>query len=210
MKIVIATTNLGKKRELEQMLDSEVEILSLRDFKNIKEVEENGQSFAENARKKAIGYAKQTNMYTLADDSGLEIDALGGAPGVHSARFSGTHKNHSSSLIDHENIEKVLQLMKEVPKSKRTARFVCSLCLASPEGVIFEVEGQLEGLITSKKYGDNGFGYDPIFYVPSMDKTTAQMSEEEKNSISHRGEAIKKFKEQLLKSNMFSNQTFHK
>ncbi len=205
MKIVIATTNLGKKRELEQLLGADIEVLSLCDFEDIKEVQEDGQTFIENARKKALGYARQTNMYTVADDSGLEIDALGGEPGVHSARFSGNHKDHSSDLIDHENIEKVLKLMRNTPKNDRTARFVCSLCLASPEKIILETKGKVEGLITKEKHGDRGFGYDPIFYVPSIGKTTAQMSKEEKNSISHRGQAVRKFKEQLLNTDLSRN-----
>jgi len=198
MKLLIATTNLGKKIELEKMLGSDVEILSLPDFPNTVEVEEDGETFAQNAQKKALGYAKQTGLWTLADDSGLEIDALNGAPGVHSARFSGSHKdNYSKDLIDHENITKVLRLLEGVAQEKRTARFKCSLCLASPEKVLLETDGTIEGFITEEKRGSNGFGYDPIFYVPDQDKTTAQMSKELKNSLSHRGRAVQKFKDLL-------------
>lgn len=193
VKILVATSNAGKKAELEALLDGDVEWLSLADLKNYTEVEEDGKTFEENAQKKALGYAKQSGLLTIADDSGLEIDALGGEPGVHSARFSGTHKDHSSKdLIDHENIAKVLRLMEDVPAEKRTARFKCCLCVASPEKVLIQTEGTLEGSITTEKRGHNGFGYDPVFYVPQKDKTTAQMSKEEKNELSHRGQAVQK------------------
>ena len=132
---------------------------------------------------------------TIADDSGLVIDALGGAPGVNSARFSGEKfSGKDRTLIDHRNIAKVLELLKHVPKEKRTARFVCSLCVASPEKILLEIQGTLEGFITEKEIGTNGFGYDPIFYLPDLKKTVAQLSAEEKNSISHRGKAIRKLK----------------
>jgi XTP/dITP diphosphohydrolase len=162
------------------------------------EIEEDGKTFAENARKKALGYAKATGLWTLADDSGLVIDALGGEPGVKSARFSGD-KEANRGLLDHKNMAKVLNLLQGVPKEKRTARFMCCLCLASPEKVLVETEGKLEGLIIDKPMGENGFGYDPIFFVPALDKTVAQMTSEEKNAISHRGNAIRKFKPKLEK-----------
>lgn len=183
------------------MLGDDVEWLGLADFDNIPDVEEDGQTFSENARKKAIGYAKATRLWTIADDSGLVIDALDGAPGVKSARFSGA-KGKDRSLIDHRNIAKVLKLLEGVPKEKRTARFVCHLCLASPEKILIETEGTLEGLIAEEEIGENGFGYDPIFFVPRLNKTVAQLFREEKNAISHRGNAIRKLKpllDQLLK-----------
>jgi XTP/dITP diphosphohydrolase len=201
-KILVATTNPGKIAELRTMLDLDLEWLGMSDVGDIAEIKEDGSTFAENARKKAIGYAKSTGLWTIADDSGLEVDALGGEPGVKSARFSGYKStNDDGTLIDHRNIAKVLELLKGVPKEKRTARFFCCLCLASPEQILIETEGTLEGLITSKEVGKNGFGYDPIFFVPHLNKTVAQLTPEEKNAISHRGNAIRKFKpllEELL------------
>jgi len=201
-KILLATTNPGKLAEISAMLDLNIEWSSLTDFPNIKEIKEDGKTFAENARKKALGYAKQTNLLTLADDSGLVIDALGGLPGVTSARFSG-EKGKNRQLLDHKNMQKVLKLLQGIPAEKRTARFVCCLCLASPEKILFETEGKLEGIIAEKEIGYNGFGYDPVFFVPALDKTVAQLSSKEKNAVSHRGLAIKKLKsplEKLLKT----------
>ena len=180
------------------MLDADVQWVSLADFKDITEIKEDGQTFAENARKKALGYAKATGLWTIADDSGLVIDALGGKPGVKSARFSGC-KEPDRTLLDRKNMAKVLKLLKDVPKEERTARFVCHLCLASPEKILIETEGALEGFIAESQIGENGFGYDPIFFVPSLNKTVAQLSREEKNKISQRGNAIRKLKP-LLKS----------
>jgi XTP/dITP diphosphohydrolase len=200
-KILIATTNPGKMAELSAMLDLDVDWKSLADFPNLEEVVEDGKTFAENARKKAQSYAKQTGLWTIADDSGLSIDALSGAPGVNSARFSGA-KDKDRTLIDHKNIAKVLDLLKKVPAEKRTARFVCCLCLASSEKVLAETQGKLEGIITKKQIGTNGFGYDPIVFVPHLNKTVAQLTAEQKNAISHRGNAIRKLKPllaQLLK-----------
>jgi XTP/dITP diphosphohydrolase len=192
-KILVATTNPGKIAELKTMLTLDVELLGLSDFDNIAEVEEDGLTFAENARKKALGYAQATGLWTIADDSGLVVDALDGAPGVKSARFSGDKlEGDERTLIDHRNIAKVLELLKDTPKEQRTARFVCSLCLASSEKVLIETEGALEGLITDKEMGQNGFGYDPVFFVPHLNKTVGQLTAEEKNAISHRGNAIRK------------------
>jgi len=199
-KILVATTNPGKIAELRAMLDLDVEWFGLSDFSDIIEIEEDGSAFSENARKKATGYAKATGLWTIADDSGLVVDALGGAPGVNSARFSGEKlKGDDRTLIDHRNMAKVLELLKDIPEDKRTARFVCSLCLASPEKVLIETEGTLEGLITNREIGRNGFGYDPIFFVPHLNKTVGQLTAEEKNMISHRGKAIKKLKPMLNK-----------
>ncbi|MFI4910548.1 MAG: XTP/dITP diphosphatase [Sedimentisphaeraceae bacterium JB056] len=200
MKILLATTNPGKKRELEYMLDGfGVELCTLADFDNIVEVEEDGQTFAENARKKALGYASQSGLWTIADDSGLEVDYLDGAPGIHSARFSGVHKDHSDprNLIDHENIKKLLSLMEGVEEQKRTARFVCSLALAKPGKVLFETFGAFEGRILNELRGEGGFGYDPVFFVPEIGKTAAEMSKEEKNSMSHRHNALVKLLPEL-------------
>lgn len=190
-KILIATTNRGKMAELQACLEADVEWLSLADFPGIEEIKEEGATFAENARNKALGYAKATGLLTMADDSGLVVDALDGAPGVKSARFSG-EKEADRSLLDHKNMAKVLKLLETVPSEKRAARFVCCLCLASPEKVLVETEGTLEGLIAEKEIGSNGFGYDPIFFVPKLNKTVAQLTPEQKNAVSHRGNAIKK------------------
>jgi len=196
------------------MLDLDIDWVSLADFPNINEVKEDGKTFAENARKKALGYAKQTGLWTLADDSGLVVNALGGEPGVKSARFSGFdrlttggEKEKNRTLLDHKNMQKVLGLLKDVPKEKRTARFVCSLCLAcpefiegaSPEKILIEAEGKLEGLIAENQAGSNGFGYDPIFFVPKLNKTVAQLTAQQKNAVSHRGQALQKLKPQLEK-----------
>ena len=200
MKILVATTNPGKMTELSAMLDMDIKWMSLADFPDVDEVEEDGDTFAKNAAKKAIGYAKATGCWTIADDSGLVIDALDGQPGVMSARFSGSQPDPADrTLIDHKNIAKVLELMRDVPSEERAARFICSLCLASPEKIIFQTEGVFEGLITEKPIGENGFGYDPIFFVPNLGKTTAELEADEKNSISHRGKAIRKLKPFLEK-----------
>jgi len=186
------------------MLGGGVCWLSLADIERIDEIEEDGATFAENARKKALGYAEASGLWTIADDSGLMIDVLGGAPGVKSARFSGDKlPGDERTLIDHRNIAKALELLRDVPKEKRTARFVCRLCLASPQKVVIETEGTLEGIITETEVGENGFGYDPILLVPSLNKTVAQLTSEEKNAISHRGNAIRKLTpllEELLRN----------
>ncbi|MHC4115583.1 MAG: XTP/dITP diphosphatase [Planctomycetota bacterium] len=192
-KILVATTNPGKIAELKAMLEAEAEWLGLSDFEQIDEIEEDGDTFAENARKKAVGYAKATGHWTIADDSGLVVDALGGAPGVKSARFNGA-KDKDRKLLDKKNLVKVLELLKGVPSEKRTAKFICHLCLASPEEILIETQGALEGMIAEEVRGENGFGYDPIFFLPRLNKTIAQLSAAEKNAISHRGNAIGKLK----------------
>lgn len=199
MKILVATTNRGKMAELSAMLDAGVQWLTLADFPDVPEVEEDGVTFAENARKKALGYAKATGCWTIADDSGLMVDALGGEPGVHSARFSGPKlEGEARTLIDHRNIAKLLKLLEGTPADKRTCRFVCCLCLASPDKVIVETHGTLEGAIIDRELGANGFGYDPVFFVPSLGKTVAQLDSAQKNAISHRGQAVMKLKPLLL------------
>jgi len=197
-RILVATTNPGKIAELSAMLETDVKWLSLDNFKKVAEVEEDGLTFVENACKKAVGYAKATGLWTLADDSGLVIDALQGGPGIESARFCG-QICEDRKLIDHKNVAKVLKLLEGVPTEKRTARFVCCLCLASPDEILIETEGTLEGLIADKPIGENGFGYDPIFFVPHLNKTVAQLTAKEKNAISHRGNAIRKLKPILNK-----------
>ena len=197
-KILVATTNVGKIAELKAMLDLDADWLDLSYYPEVEEIEEDGETFIENACKKATEYARITGQWTIADDSGLQVDALGGEPGVKSARYSGEKTiNDDGTLIDHRNIEKVIKLLEGIPNEKRTARFFCSLCLATPDHILIETEGTLEGLITKKEIGKNGFGYDPIFFLPSLNKTVAQLTQEEKNSISHRGKAIKSLKQKI-------------
>jgi XTP/dITP diphosphohydrolase len=201
-KILVASTNPGKLKELREMLGGDIEWVGLSDFPGIGEIEEDGKTFAENARKKALGYAKATGLWTLADDSGLVVDTIGGQPGVKSARFAESHRRDRKErrdFLDKKNIEKLLAMLKDVPKEKRTARFVCCLCLASPQNVLIETQGEVEGIIIDEPAGDNGFGYDPVFFVPKLNKTVAQLDSNEKNAISHRGNAIRKLKPLLQK-----------
>ena len=192
-KILVATTNPGKVTELNELLNIDAELVSLQDFDDMTEVPETGETFAENARIKALGYAQATGLLTISDDSGLVIDALGGQPGVKSARFCGlVHADRSE--IDKANIRKVLELMQDVPPEKRTARFMCCICLASPTEALIETHGSVEGIITTEEMGTGGFGYDPIFLIPDLGRTAAQLNNQEKNGVSHRGNAIRRFK----------------
>jgi len=192
-RILIATTNRAKAGELVEMLGDTgtgVEWLSLNDFANVAD-----ETFEENARKKALGYAEATGLWTVADDSGLVIDVLDGAPGVMSARFSGEPpKGAGRGVLDHRNMAKVLRLMEGVSTERRTARFVCCLCLAAPGRVLAETRGTLEGLIATEEAGINGFGYDPVFFVPESGCTVAQLDPAKKNEISHRGRAVRKLR----------------
>jgi XTP/dITP diphosphohydrolase len=171
--------------------DIPVDILSLCDFPDI-EVEENGKTFDENALIKAKKVVQLTGTAALSDDSGLEVEALGGRPGVHTARFAGPGAG------DRENIEKLLKELDGVPAEKRKARFVCCLCFALPDGRIFIEHGYLEGFITFEPKGTMGFGYDPVFFVPELGKTLAEATLEEKNAVSHRARAMQKMKKHLL------------
>lgn len=199
LQILVATTNQGKVKELRTLLEldrqgeTEVVLLSLSEVAGVPEVEEDAETFAGNARKKATAYAAVTGLWTISDDSGLVIDALGGRPGVNSARFSGV-QDTDRSVVDKKNIQKVLDLMRNVPLTDRTARFKCCLCMAAPDRVQIETEGTVEGLIGTEPVGAGGFGYDPIFYLPSLSKTMAQLDMKEKNAISHRGNAIRRLK----------------
>lgn len=184
--MVVATGNRGKLRELNVLLESlGVEIKSLADYSGIPEVVEDGETFAENAVKKAVAAATATGEVALADDSGLEVDSLGGMPGVRSARFAGENRD------DQANNDKLLRLLEGVPREKRGARFRCVVAVALPEGGVFTAEGVCEGEIGFQPEGEGGFGYDPLFVVPSLGKTFAQLDMETKNSISHRGKALR-------------------
>jgi XTP/dITP diphosphohydrolase len=193
MKLVIATKNAGKIGEIRSMLalPAEFEISSLLDYDNTPDVIEDGSSFHENAGKKAEAAAAHLGGPALADDSGIMIDALGGGPGVHSARYGGPH------LSDGERNLLVLSRMRGVPPERRTARFVCVIAVALPDGTARFAEGECEGVIADEPRGVNGFGYDPIFLVPGLNRTMAELSPMEKNSISHRARALEKAREIL-------------
>jgi XTP/dITP diphosphohydrolase len=196
-EIVLATTNRGKLDELRELLEPMgVELLCLTDFRPLPDAVEDGQTFTENARKKAMHYAGLLNRWVLADDSGLEIDSLGGAPGVRSSRFAGV-ENCDPSVRDRANTQMVLELMKNVPADKRACRFRCCLCLADPHKILFEAEGCCPGVIVDSPKGTKGFGYDPIFYLPEKGKTIAELNSLEKNAVSHRGQAIRKLIDQI-------------
>ncbi|GMB07425.1 XTP/dITP diphosphohydrolase [Thermolongibacillus altinsuensis] len=189
-RVIIATRNKGKVAEFEQLFSKKgIEVQSLLDYNECPDVEETGATFAENAILKAKTIAQHLKETVIADDSGLIVDALGGRPGVYSARYAGEAKD------DQANIQKVLQELEGVPFEKRTARFHCTLAVATPDGRTFTVDGTCEGYITEKPIGTNGFGYDPIFYVPEKQKTMAQLTKEEKNEISHRANALKRLEQ---------------
>lgn len=190
--MIIATHNQGKAKDFEKLLAPfGYKIKTLSDYPSIEEVEETGSTFAENATLKAEAISKHFNEIVIADDSGLIVDALNGEPGVYSARYAGTEKD------DQKNIEKVLDKLKGVPKEKRTARFHCTLALAEPEKDTVLFTGESEGYITSKPSGENGFGYDPVFYTEVFGKTFAELTSEEKNRISHRANALRKLQLQF-------------
>lgn len=183
--LVLATTNQGKLREYQAMLsDLELSILTLADYPEIGEIVEDGQSFSENALIKARAVAKLTHKLAVADDSGLMVDYLDGAPGIYSARFAG------ESRSDQKNNEKLLSLLTGV--KEREAQFCCAIAIVFPDGYEEVVEGICRGEITTEAIGKEGFGYDPLFWVASQQKTFAQLTMEEKNAISHRGKANSK------------------
>ncbi len=193
--LLIATSNQGKFQEIaHELRDLPIKCLSLKDFPPVPECEETGNTFYENALQKARYYAQQFNVYALADDSGLEVDALGGKPGVYSARYAGEPCN------DNANNAKLIKELADVPQEKRTARFKCAMALVDNKGnVLASSEGIIEGFIIDTAKGTNGFGYDPHFFVPELGKTTAEISREEKNKISHRGKATRAIKSQIAK-----------
>lgn len=185
MKIVLATNNSGKVREINELLAPHgIEAVSMAEYPEIGEIIEDGDTFRDNAVIKATTVGRHTGMVSLADDSGLEVDCLNGAPGVHSARFAGDDRN------DRANNEKLLELIKGVPAEKRTARFRCVIAISMPDGWIYTAEGTCEGVIAEEPKGDGGFGYDPLFFLPELGKTLAELDLETKNKISHRGKAL--------------------
>ena len=187
--LLIATRNNKKKKELQSILSTwDVKLLTLDDIEGMPEIEEDGTTFVENAMKKARIIAQLSNCITLADDSGLVVDALGGAPGVYSARFAGLDAD------DSDNIRKLLDMMKGIAKEQRTARFICVIAVAAPDGVVRTVQGVCEGRIETSGRGEGGFGYDPLFIPEGFQKTFAELGDDEKNRISHRGQALQEAK----------------
>jgi len=194
--IVLASGNPGKLREIRQALgDLPVRVLGLEEFGRIEPPEERGETFAENARQKALYYAAATGQWCLADDSGLAVDALGGAPGVRSARYAEESfpPGADRKARDAANNARLLAELADVPDDRRTARFVCHLALAGTEGILLEVDDTVEGVIIRHPRGENGFGYDPLFLVPDLGRTIAELPAGEKNRISHRGKAVRHF-----------------
>lgn len=187
-KLLFATTNEGKLKELKALVGDDVEVLSLKDFPEVPVSPETGDTFEANAEQKALHYATLTMTAALADDSGLCVDALNGAPGIHSARYvEGT---------DVDRLNKILEVMQGVPEERRGAQFCCALCFALPSGKTVIEVGEVKGRIGHAPRGENGFGYDPIFVLASG-KTTAELTREQKAMISHRGEAFRKMRRHL-------------
>lgn len=189
MKAVLATRNAGKAAEIREILSSTgLELLTLDDFPEIALPPETGDTFMENAVAKARFVADKTGLPALADDSGLEVDFLMGRPGVLSARYSGPE------ATDEKNVEKLLHELKGAPEHKRQACFVCVMAFASQGGEVRTFEGRLDGFIAQAPSGEKGFGYDPVFFAPTLDKTLAEVPMAEKNKISHRKQALEKFR----------------
>lgn len=192
-KLLVATHNRGKVAEFADMLqDLEIDWLSLDDAGITHDVPETGHTFGENARLKAQTYAAMSGLLTLADDSGLEVDALGGAPGVYTARYGGAGLTHE------QRYRLLLQNLANIPWEERRARFRCAIALAAPDGTLLaEADGVCEGFIAWEPAGDGGFGYDPVFYLPEYGQTMAQVSSATKHQISHRGRALRAIAAQL-------------
>lgn len=192
MRMILATKNKGKIKELQALVqDMSIELLSLEDIPDMPDVSEDGYSFQENALKKACTIAKHTGITAIADDSGLEVDALNGAPGIHSARYAG------EKATDQENIQKLLNALNGLSLNKRTARFRCSIAVCTPQGRYITAEGTCEGVIALEARGSHGFGYDPIFLLPDKNCTMAELEPSIKNLISHRAMALAKLKDIL-------------
>ncbi|MBR4914529.1 MAG: XTP/dITP diphosphatase [Clostridiales bacterium] len=192
-KLILATSNKDKAREIAEILDgTPFVVTTMKEEGFDPDIVEDGKTFEENALIKARAvHALAEGAYVMADDSGLCIDALDGAPGIYSARFCGEDSTYP------EKFAKIFEMLKDVPEEKRTAKFVCSIAVVRPDGSEFTVRGEVCGVLHEKPMGDGGFGYDPIFYVPEFGMTTAQMTKEQKNSISHRGKASRAMAEKL-------------
>ena len=184
LEILIATNNLGKVKEIKDILDSrQIKILTVKDFPNLPKIEEDGKTYQENAFKKAKNISEYTGKICLADDSGLEIEYLKGKPGIYSSRWGNS---------DEERINKVLKLLENVSINKRNAKFVCVAVLVFPDGKTYMVKEECKGVIGFQPKGEHGFGYDPIFLVPEYEKTFAELGDKIKNQISHRGKAMRR------------------
>ena len=192
--LLIATSNPGKLREIQAVLsDLSLVLKGLKDYADLPDVVEDADTFIGNAEKKALHFAKLTGLPTLADDSGLEVDCLGGRPGVYSARFAGKHGD------DQANNAKLIQMLANTPQDQRTARFHCAIAVADGRDILARAEGCLEGLIIDPPRGRNGFGYDPHFLIPELGKTTAELDADHKNRVSHRGQALRAIREALVR-----------
>jgi XTP/dITP diphosphohydrolase len=191
----MATKNPGKVRELADLLaDLDIQLLSLADFPEVPEIPEEGETFAANAAAKARQVAALTGLPALADDSGLEVAALGGRPGVYSARYA-ADRTAPSPPGDEDNWRKLLEEMAQVPPEARQARFVCEIALALPDGRLFQAAGECPGIIATAPRGQGGFGYDPVFWLPELGATMAEVGLAVKNRLSHRAAALKQAKE---------------
>jgi XTP/dITP diphosphohydrolase len=191
-EILVATTNAGKLREIRRILhDTPVTLRTLDDFPHVSIPEETGATFAENARQKALHYAGVTGILTMAEDSGFEVDALSGEPGVYSARYLREDATYDERFAD------IYRRARESGSTDRSARFVCALAVAHRGDVVFETAATVEGLLAEKPAGQNGFGYDPIFWYPDYGRTFGEVSDVEKTAVSHRGQAIRAFREYL-------------
>ena len=193
-ELLIATRNKGKVREIKELLkDFDLKITSLADYPDMPTIEEDGKTFAVNAVKKAVTIAMYTKKLTLGEDSGLEVKALKNQPGVYSARFAG------AGATDAKNNAKLLRLLRGIPLKKRQARYRCFAALADGEKIVDVVGGSCSGLIALRPKGQNGFGYDPLFFIPRYDQTFGQLASDIKSKISHRAHALRKIKKSLLK-----------
>jgi XTP/dITP diphosphohydrolase len=200
MRLLIATHNRGKLVEYQAIFaDLQLDLATLDDVDIHDDVAETGVTFAENARAKAIAYARQSGLLTLADDSGLQVDALGGEPGIHSKRYAGANKS------DADRIAFLLDKLRDVPVGRRAARFRCAIALAAPDGKLWETEGACEGEIAFEPRGENGFGYDPIFQVTARGARMAELSTAEKNKVSHRARAAEQARDILAE--MIANES---
>jgi XTP/dITP diphosphohydrolase len=196
MKIVFASRNEGKVKEIKAMLEGMgIDLVSLNNYPNVPEIIEDGKSFLENALKKARIVSEYTGEMVLADDSGLQVEALNGEPGIHSSRYAG------QMATDEENNAKLIAKLKNIPQDKKTASFHCVLILYKINGSYDSFEGKWQGQIINESRGSNGFGYDPIFWVPELKMTAAELPADIKNKVSHRGQAFAQFKRGLLLKN---------
>lgn len=194
-ELLVATTNKKKKKELVRLLKGlDVKILTLADFKNIPKIKEDKNTFEGNAAKKAVVTSRYAGKLTLAEDSGIEVDALGGLPGVYSARFAGAAQD------DEANNKKLLLKLEKTPFYKRRARFVCCAALAENGKLIEVIRGSVSGYISFEPKGKNGFGYDPLFYYPSLDRNFGQLPPSVKNKLSHRYKALRKMRKVIRKA----------